>query len=462
MKTIFIIITRSFIVRNILRSGTLEELERAGCRVVIFINTLKGKEIPKYLIEEFKNDNVIFEKIDSPTVDGFTSRVYQIFVRWTSLLVYSPSTWSYIRAGNLNNRKRLFFWKYVEKFIFSTLAKFDWLKIATRWLEKYVFTSSIYSKYFDKYRPDIVFSTSIIASVDVAFMKEASRRGIKTVGMTKGWDHASRVLYRFIPDKIIIQNFTMKEYLIKYQRIRSSIIEVCGFPQFDWYTRKDLLLSRKDFFKLIGLNPEKRLIFFGSEGAWSPNDDKTVEILAKFVNTPGVLSQPAGLLVRPHFSDIKTNRYDRFCNSDDVKIDKHVTYTDALPCNWDPGFNEIKYFVNLLHHCDVLVNIASTLTLDACCFNKPIVSVAFGVLYNLRDKKDVTGIYYDMDHYQDVIKTGGVDVVASEGQLLDSINNYLVRPGDKSTERKVLLDKLCFKVDGQSAKRVADAVLSTI
>lgn len=461
-KTIFIIITRGFLIRNILRSGVLKYLKQSGCKIVILFQTLKGKEIPEYLKDEFEDENVVFEKISSLSSHNFFDRVYRFFVKWTSLLVYSDSTWSYIRAGNVTNRKRMFFWKYIERFVFSILTKLHFLKYIVRVIEKNVFKSNFYASYFDKYKPDLVFSTSIIGGIDIAFMKEASERGVKTVGMTKGWDHASRVLYRFIPDKIVIQNFVMKEYLIKHQKINASKIEVCGFPQFDWYNKKELLLSREEFFMSLGLDPNRKLIFFGSSGSNSPEDCKIIDMLVKFINSPGILKKLACMIVRPHFSDSGVVKYDKYQLMDNIAVDKSMVYSDSIPLGWDYGLKETKYFVNLLFHSDIVVNIASTLTLDACFFDKPIISIAFGVYHNLRNGKDVTNIHYETDHYQDVTKTGGVDVVNNEAELLESVNNYLVHPEYKSVERKILLDKLCYKTDGNSSERIANVILSEL
>ncbi|MEK7643727.1 MAG: CDP-glycerol glycerophosphotransferase family protein [Patescibacteria group bacterium] len=461
-KTIFIIITRGFLIRNILRSGVLKHLKQPGYKIVILFQTLKGKEIPEYLKDEFGGDFVVFEKISSFPSNNFFDRIYRVFVKWTSLLVYSDSTWSYIRAGNVTNRKRMFFWKYLERFVFSILTKVHFLKYIVRSIEKNVFVSNLYAPYFDKYKPDLVFSTSIIGGIDISFMKEASERGIKTVAMTKGWDHASRVLYRFIPDKIVIQNFVMKEYLIKHQKIDASKIEVCGFPQFDWYNKKELLLGREEFIKSLGLDPDRKLIFFGSAGSNSPKDCDIIDMLAKFINTPGMLMKPACMIVRPHFSDSGVAKYDKYQVMDNIAVDKSMVYSDIIPMGWDYGLKETKFFVNLLHHSDIVVNIASTLTLDACFFDRPIISVAFGVYHNLRNGQDVTNIHYETDHYQDVTKTGGVDVVMNEKELLESVNNYLVHPEYKSAERKILLDKLCYKTDGNSSERIASVILSEL
>jgi CDP-glycerol glycerophosphotransferase (TagB/SpsB family) len=111
---------------------------------------------------------------------------------------------------------------------------------------------------------------------------------------------------------------------------------------------------------------------------------------------------------------------------------------------------------------DVLINMASTLTLDACCFDKPVIAVSFGVLQDERTGKDLSYFLYEADHFQDVLNTGAVDLVRSENDLFQSIDAYLTHPERKKEERKKLLEKMCYKVDGQSSKRIADEILSMI
>src|SRR3989338_586681 len=54
-KTIFIVITRSFITRNILRCGTLDLLKQSGYKIVIFFH---APRIPDYIAQEFAGDQV--------------------------------------------------------------------------------------------------------------------------------------------------------------------------------------------------------------------------------------------------------------------------------------------------------------------------------------------------------------------------------------------------------------------
>ena len=49
-KTIFLLINRSFAIRNILRSGTLEGLKKSGHKIIVFF---VEADVPQYLKTEF-------------------------------------------------------------------------------------------------------------------------------------------------------------------------------------------------------------------------------------------------------------------------------------------------------------------------------------------------------------------------------------------------------------------------
>lgn len=462
MKTIFIIVTRGFIVRNILRSGVLDFLKKSDNRIVIFMAST-ASALPDYLRKEFETEKVILHNIHEPNNGKIYRKIYSIFSRLCASLVYTETTWMYFRVGNTEKLKRAKFYSYIEKFLFSFLSRFNFLKTLARYIEKKFFfiDSKEYKKYFDLYQPDVVFSTSIISKVDIAFLKEANRRKIKTVSMTKGWDHMAKLLFRFVPDKLIVQNNNLKEGAIQYQQIKSEDVIVSGFPQFDWYTRKDILVSREDFFRSIGVDPKKRLIFFGSEGAWAPDDHKIAEMLIDFIEK-NKLFKESHIFVRPHFSDLRSQRFDRFLGKPHVTVDTNITRSSFCHDTWDPTVEETKKFVNSIYHCDMMITVASTLALDACCLGKPIITVGFNALFSPRTGEDVTSVLYETNHYTEVINTGGVDYVLNEEQLLNSVNNYLSHPEYKSAERQKLLEKLCYRVDGQSSKRVAAAILGEI
>lgn len=458
MKTIFIVVSsRGIIMRNILRSGVLDCLKKADVKIIIFIAQVGPRVLPDYLKEEFEDDNVrVIGVPDSEIKSRIWNKIYRIFHKYTGKLVYNESSMIHSRIT------KSAFSAELEKAIYTRLRNFPPLKKITRFIEITLFTDGRYGQYFDQYKPDLVFSTSIISGIDIAFLKEARKRGIKTVSTPKGWDNISKFLYQILPDKFIVQTYFMKEWAAAEQLLDKSRIEICGFPQFDWCRRPEILLSREEYFAKIGLDPARKLIFFGSEGRDTPKDDDIAGALVVAVNSASALIKPCCLLIRPHFSDVKFKRFDRFIGTENVKVDDNFTLSDFFCDSIDPSTEEIKLFINTLYHCDISINIASTLSLDVCCFDKPIINIGYQSYFSPRTGEDVSHLLYKDSQYLEVLKTGAVDIAWNERELIDYINQYLTDPGRKRVERQALLDQLCYRVDGRSSERMADVILNMI
>jgi hypothetical protein len=459
MKTIFIAVARGFIMRNILRSGVLESLKRSNFRVVILIVSVHDDKsyIPEYLIKEFSDKQTELIVLEQPKFSRIKNKIYKVFGFLVKWLVYSRNMWEIRSDMKVGGVLRY----YLEGLIYFPLSKLHFFKKIARYIEYKFFYDDSYKALFDKYNPKLVFSTSIISRLDIALMNEAKRRGIKTVSMPKGWDNITNRLYRFVPDLLIVQNEEMKKGAIKMQRIKPEKISVCGFPQFDWYRKKEIIMNRKDFFNKIGLDQDRRMIFFGSEGFWIRDDEKIAKILINAINKEGVLSKPSSLFIRSHFSDAKKQRFNHYKGVKNVKIDDNFTFSDIFHDSCDPSEEEIIHFVNSIYHSDIIISFASTLSLDACCFLKPNINPAFKIFYNSKNE-DISPTLYKHYHFKDVLKTGAVDLVYSEKELIDKINYYLLNPDYKKENRKALQDKLCYKVDGNSSRRIAEEILRII
>ena len=46
----------------------------------------------------------------------------------------------------------------------------------------------------------------------------------------------------------------------------------------------------------------------------------------------------------------------------------------------------------------------------------------------------------------------------SAEELREAINQCLLDPQSKQAERKLLIDRLCYKVDGKSAERIVEVI----
>ena len=456
-KTVFIIITRGFLVRNMLRSGVLRLLNAAGIRTVIFFPLLgKTTEVPSSLRKELEGPLVKIIGVREARL----GRIHKVFCHLAKFLVFTKSTWTYCLVSVKNDQQRSDALAWIERLIFSRLSQWRVLKRLARAIEEHVFRQRHYAEYFEAERPSVVFSTSIISTLDLLFMKEARRRGIPTISIPKGWDNIAKIFYRFLPDRLLVQNEPMVDAAATLQDIPRSRIQVVGFPQFDWYVHRDLLMSRESYGAKMGLDPQRRIILFGSEGKWAPSDFTIAEHIAKFIQTPRALAAPCSLLIRPHFSEAHDPRLTQRSFGPHVVLDTNFTDSNFFLDRWDPRDEETLMFMNTLFHMDVLVTTTSTLVLDAACFDKPIVNVAYEILY--KNGRDVSGLFYEKEHYQWVLRTGAVDLVTSDAELLSALNESLAHPEKKATQRQRLRDEVCYLVDGQSSQRVVGALRSML
>lgn len=455
MKTVFIILTRGMMVRNILRSGTLAILQKKY-RVILFFPENEKTAFPEYLREELTSESTLIEIV----LRVNHSRIYRLFCALTKYLTPSASFFVYLRIGNVRNLAQPAWKQFLKGKFFALIGSIHWLKKLVRYVETRCFTTHEYAHYFETYQPSVVFGTSIVSSIDIDFMKEARSRGIATLGMTKGWDLTTKMLYRFVPDRIAVLNEPMKQSIIDVQKIDGDRIDITGFPQFDAYTNPSLVIDRSTFLTSLGLDPKRKVIFFGSEGVWAPNDPNIAETLAMWINTPGMLPYDCSLIIRPHYTDIKNQTFEFLRAQPNVYVDDKLNRVDFFLDNWDPRQDEVIHLANILKWSDMLVTVASTLTLDMVCFDKPIINVAYNAL--LHQGADVTVRLYEMDHYQWVLNTQGVSLVYSDQELLTAINQYFADPTIKHGEREVLRASLCYRVDGQSSLRLANAIESMI
>jgi len=453
LKTILIVVGRGFIAKSILRSGVLTELKKSGHRIVLLFWSVHGQPMPDTLRREFASDNVIVETVLTPRI----SRWHRRFRILTALLVYNENNrkFRYLATGG----NRFVFW--FKKISCSNLAKIEVLKRLARWAEEKIFKTENFTLWFEQYRPNLVFSTSVISSVDIEFMKEAKRRGVKIVSMPRGWDNVGTIFYKVMPDLLLVQNEMMKRDAVTFQRFVEERVKVVGFPQFDWYRRPEILQTREDFFRTRQLDPAKKLILWGSTGRLTQQSVSICNLLTRAVQAPEELIRPSQLLIRAHFSDVKNNRFDYLKGNRAVAIDDNITRSDFFYDGVDPGIEEIIGLANTLYHADLVIVQSSTLSLDALCYDKPVINTAYGGLYDGLGR-DITPILYTENCYRPLIDLGAVTLAENETALLVAINQYLENPALHRAERARALAVLAHRVDGRASRRIADAILSLL
>jgi CDP-glycerol glycerophosphotransferase (TagB/SpsB family) len=120
-----------------------------------------------------------------------------------------------------------------------------------------------------------------------------------------------------------------------------------------------------------------------------------------------------------------------------------------------------QHLADTLRHSDVIINVASTIAIEAAIFDTPVVNIAFDGETPSEFARSARR-YYRFTHYENITRHQAVRVADTPDALVAEINRYLVDPSlDAAGRRQVLLEQ-CQFVDGRSAERVAQAVVDDL
>ncbi|MBI2050310.1 MAG: CDP-glycerol glycerophosphotransferase family protein [Parcubacteria group bacterium] len=453
--TLLLTISRGAIARNMLQNAFYDSVKRRFEKVVI--------------VTPAAHDARFREAFGAPNVEMVSMPVEQdtfwdtLVTRLYKFLIFNESTvgrglyWYIEISGRL-----AWIFKLVKftaiRMVFQPLSHVSWARRALQRLD-YLFLQkqavAHYKQLFEKYQPSVVFATNIIE--EEAIIKAARRQQIPVFAMPKTWDNPSKRYFRAKADKVFVWSPYMKEQMMRLQDYRDTEVEVMGIPQFDYYTDRSRHESREDFCLRVGLNPKKKIICFGSEGKVMLSDVPIAEMLSDFVDKR-MLCQDCQLFIRPHFgykNDEK--KFGSLAGKPGVVIDTYNHPSKGFRDEWDYSTGHMNHFLSVVRHADVLVNTGSTLTLDAAALGTPTVLITFDG-YEKKPFHASSARWYVCDYYTELMRYRPALVARDPESLRETINTLLRESNRLADSQKAVCARLCFKLDGKSGERYADAV----
>jgi len=310
---------------------------------------------------------------------------------------------------------------------------------------------------FDRLRPALLVASSpgLIFS-EVPLLRTAARRGVRAMAVDPSWDNfTNKLLPVRRVDRLIVWNDLMKQQAVELHGYRPDDVRVAGAPQWDLYFKPGPAASREAFFRRIGADPARKLITLTTtpRELYSHHD----HVLRVLVRALGDGSWPhdAQILVRLHPRD-EIEPYAEFRNRPHLMIEKPfrstVTAGDGLAV--DITSENQQHLADTLRHSDVVVNVASTIAIEAAIFDTPVVNVSFDGENSSAWVRSARR-YYRFTHYVDITRQGAVRVADNPAELIQHIGRYLDNPSlDREGRRRVVLEQ-CRFLDGRSAERVA-------
>jgi hypothetical protein len=410
MRTIFVTVQTGMVVRDLLRCGPLERmLSHPDARVVLLT---PGVRDPAF-VAEFGSDRV---SIVPHQPYAPSPMVWRLMLR----------RWQYARtprAADLVHR--------VESRLIGTPAA--------------------YERLFDEYAPSLVVSGDPLRPGDANLLAAARRRGVPTLGSVRSWDNVLKHL-RTRPDALTVWHARNVREAVEIDRFWPHQVTAVGAPQLDVYFKDQVAyLTGQE----LGLDPSKKTLLLATS-SFTYDSDQTylVDMLIDGIRS-GEIRHPLQIVLRLHPDD-RVGRYLKYRHAPEVILDIPERYLATL--GWTMTCDDLRRMAALLRHADLMVNFATTVTLEAAIADTPALLVAFSPIDPDEMQRYVVGLHFKM-HYKELVERDLVPVAWDRAQLVSWVNRYLDDPSLYRAERAEIVREWVEFTDGRSGERLGDAIL---
>jgi hypothetical protein len=198
----------------------------------------------------------------------------------------------------------------------------------------------------------------------------AKREGIPTLALIPSWDNLStksRMTSNY-DGYLVWSEVTRRELHEFYPSSRNVPVYVVGAPQFDLFFQERYRLSREAFCELQGLRPDLPIVIYA---LGSPNF---------LVETPGAIQLAEivsrgelgdiQLLIRPHPIHDNHELRGLFEKYGRRVVVQTTGVAGASTTERFQDHDQIVEWTNTFRHADVVINLCSTVTVDAAIFDR--------------------------------------------------------------------------------------------
>ena len=407
---------------------------------------------------EFAHPRVGFEVLPPHAPIGFEGRLlgvlqarYLHICKTDTLRIRGPK--EFPGAARFRRLKRL-----IGHFAAPGARRGDWYGVVDR-----LVSDPAVEPIFARHQPTLVATASpgLIFS-EIPILRAARRRSIPAAAVDLSWDNLTN---KFFParqvERLVLWNSSMRDEACTLHGYQADRVTVAGVPQFDSYFRGPRS-SREEFCRRTGLDPARRIITLATiPHSKFPHHEVVIDRLTDAMKA-GAIREPADLLVRLHPRD-DARRYDKYARRPHVVVEKPFRQTATRSGDgMDIDFmsENTRQLADTLHHSDVVLNVASTIAIEAAIFDSPVINIGFDGQPG--SNRALMEWHYGSTHFQKVVRSGAVRIAQSENELVELINMYLAAPATDAAGRRRIVAEQCEYTDGRSAERVAAALVQEI
>lgn len=252
-------------------------------------------------------------------------------------------------------------------------------------------------------KPDAVFCSHQRAVKAAPVFAAAKDLGIRTTTVIYSWDNLPKGRLALRADQYLVWSDYMKDEMRRYfPDIPQQQVVVTGTPQFEFYGDSQYVQDRAAFFAAFGLDENKKTICFsGDDEMTSPDDPAYLEDLATAL-THARLDGEYQILLRRCPVDV-SGRYDAVLGKYPNLIRQAAPlWNQASQTGWAtiyPLQEDVSLLVSTAKHCDLVVNIGSTMAFDFAMFGKPCIYINYDQELKRNPQWSVSKVY-QFEHFK--------------------------------------------------------------
>ena len=292
-------------------------------------------------------------------------------------------------------------------------------------------------------RPDLVLLGSPgYVPQDAVLLHAARKHDIPTATAVLSWDNlSSKGLINPQPDRLLVWSEHMKNEAIKLHGFDNRRIVETGAIIYDTFATAACLGSKEDHFRQLRLDPNRKLIFYGTNhsGLFS-GEVEVVKKIAEWVEQDD-LGMPCQLWVRLHPQAVGgpfAVNVDAYMRLASPRVRIEIPPVQESRMLWELPKADLKHLVHILRDADIVINAGSTISLDAAVLDRPVVAIAYDAECEVPYHRSLRRVY-GFTHMANVVRAGAVQLATSEEVLKDNIVRYLNDPTlDREGRRKIV------------------------
>jgi hypothetical protein len=473
-KRVFIIADHGLAIVYFLQSDILSTLLNAGVEVVLFSDDEARPAIEK----RFGQPGLTIEGLRVDRCKKYSETKLPFIQRWLHLFRFVGGS-KRVNATSMDGNYHLAETGILGRgrVVLPFMRLIIWLMRRSRFVRDIIvraqnyFTPDIYPDLFDRYQPDLVIASTPGWRLDRYLLREAAKRHIPTAASIVGWDNPSSYRLSGAPvDHVTCWSEIQKEELVLGADWEAERVHIGGIPSYDGYFKRSWIIPREQYFRQHGLDPKRKLLSYAcSFETFHPNFPNIAAIV-DLVNGEK-LAEPCQLLIRLHPNHfIKGSRFEGEGNSvrEFVKGMPHIHVVEPVSLGGGLGHysgEDMPEKASMLAWSDVFLTVYSTMVVEAAIHDRPIVSVTIDVPGGWNMK----GVYSlpltaigEWPTHQRFRDAGAGRVAASQEQVRELVNFYLLNPAADRENRRQFIAGECTFSDGSAGKQTGEYLLSLL